>query len=330
MSVSPVNELQEFLIGFTHLNKLTVESRCICMAIGSENDCPELREKLVVLQFLMIREIEVNRRQLMQCWQIGNSEVNNEITSKDSDRMYAAFTSLVDYHMRALLKCLYLFNLFPTADADANFIDPTVVRANTARSISDCVKSSLCALVTTGMSELPDLRSFVEANAQETMDMDINPDMTEREVLKGQYMALKELLNEVSSLMGVAPWTIAFHQDDSTLRSSLKTFQTETGSLSTYRKDSLSGKTTETILKIPGVTGDAAPVGSKQRVKSLTVSIHEDAVQASIQRAKRMNPVLYYLKRRQALTLIMCGSTLVMGVAAVLVILMIVIPNSNR
>lgn len=196
MSVTPVDEKQMFMVGFVTLNKITAESRTLCQSVGTENDSSELRERLVLLQRLLLKEIYITRIHLVECWRTGTDDSQGAAGSNSAERLYACFVAMVDYHMRSLLNTLHLLNLFPTADTALNFVETIIPRTKEARSMSCAVNTALCHLITTGLTQLPNLHTVLQATEEIEM-IEIDQD-SERDLLKSEYLTLQKLLNEVS------------------------------------------------------------------------------------------------------------------------------------
>ncbi|CAH8848813.1 unnamed protein product [Trichobilharzia szidati] len=114
------DEYQEFLKQFNLLNSISAEFRNICTIIGTELDSTLVRVNLINLQKYMMNELHKNKYQLMKCWRNANTGQLTNITSEQSDQLFTAFTTFIEYHMRGLLKTLHLLTLFPTCNITQN------------------------------------------------------------------------------------------------------------------------------------------------------------------------------------------------------------------
>ncbi|VDP65596.1 unnamed protein product [Echinostoma caproni] len=196
MSISPADEIHFFQLGFITLNKITAEARTLCQSVGTENDSPELRERLILLQRLMLKEIYITRAHLVECWRIGAEDPQATTGTNSAERLYAGFVAMVDYHMRSLLNTLHLLNLFPTADTTVNFVVLVESRTSEARSLNTESNTSLCQLIMTGIKKLPDLHTVIRATEEiEMTDISQN---SERSLLRSEYLTLRKLLEDVS------------------------------------------------------------------------------------------------------------------------------------
>ncbi|VDP99384.1 unnamed protein product [Trichobilharzia regenti] len=115
------DEYQGFLKQFNLLNSISAEFRNICTILGTELDSTLVRINLINLQKYMMNELHKNKYQLMKCWRNANTgDQMTNITSEQSDQLFIAFTTFIEYHMRGLLKTLHLLTLFPTYNITQN------------------------------------------------------------------------------------------------------------------------------------------------------------------------------------------------------------------
>ncbi|TPP66481.1 hypothetical protein FGIG_01163 [Fasciola gigantica] len=309
MSVAPTDETQMFMIGFITLNKITAESRTLYQSVGTENDSPELRERLILLQRLLFKEIYITRIHLMECWRIESNNTQDSTKTNSAERLYAGFVATVDYHMRSLLNTMDLLNLFPTADTTLSFVETIIPRTRDARSLSWTAKSAIRHLITTGLTQLPDLQTVLQATEEiEMTNMDQD---SERNLLKSEYLALQKVLDEVSSFMSIAPWTVFACPTELMKRLSGTESDGDNITIPSNFRFRFSDSTNGTLLTLP--TTDRGSETAKKFSSSVPsisenqIEVIESGVSEKPKPEKKQQELLLFLKNRRSLTIVMGG-----------------------
>ncbi|CAH8521895.1 unnamed protein product [Heterobilharzia americana] len=330
------DDYQEFLKQFTLLNSLSAEFRCVCSVIGTELDCTLVRTNLVNLQKRMLNKLQKNQYHLMKCWHSANT-----------DQLFVTFTTLIEYHMRALLKTLHLLTLFPTItqnehrsnkDGYSNEglkhhvtkqmheVSSWVLSNNTL------LKMNIDSLIMTGFSKplTLELDEIQLGNNSDNGDIDdagvvetFHSNLSEIDVLKNEYHILQKALNDISSLICVTPWNVLAFPAGIEQRLSLID-STSTVHPPKVECDSISyGPSTEYITMFKKLSNVSTSIG-QSRIHLVSSNKELSTINNIFRKVKK------YFERRKVFAFLLIGAFIISALIILLILFVVIFPKMTN
>ncbi|KAH8878141.1 Nitric oxide-associated protein 1 [Schistosoma japonicum] len=309
----------------------------MCTLIGTELDNKLLRINLINIQRYMMYELESTQYQLIHCWRNANTGLSMNITSEQSDHLFASFTTYIEYHIRALLKTLHLIILFPTINLSNNNYhsininddnDECIIHTDSSWILSSnkLLQTNITSLINTGftMSLINELNQNdimkVLGNKMNIENSLEENNLSEIDILKNEYFTLQTTLNDISSLICVTPWNVLAFPVEQRL-----SLQESTTVIHPFRSE-------QSNLQISGRKPTVSSIISSNVSTSFSpnqVYILPTIKELPIQR-KFCVILKEYFKQRKIVTYSLIGAFIITCSIALLVLFIVIYPNMNK